>query len=151
MMSNHPIHHTAGVARSPFIWRVRIAPDDIDPQDHVSNVAIVGYMSAAAWQHSKALGFAAAEYLALGGMWVVKRHEIDYHAQAMLGDELLCHTWPSGLAKASAERRHRIIRVADSALIAEGLNVWAYLDAATGRPARIPSILREAFDPANFV
>jgi acyl-CoA thioester hydrolase len=134
-----------------FRLDLTVRPDDIDPQNHASNVAIVGYMNAAAWRHSVALGFGNAEYRSLAGLWVVKRHEIDYHAQAMLGDELICHTWPSGLAKASAERRHRIVRKSDGAVIAEGLNTWAWIDANTHRPARIPPILREAFNPANFL
>lgn len=139
------------IPAAAFIWRVVVGPGHIDPQNHASNVAIVGFMNDAAWRHSVALGFGMQQYRDLNGMWVVKRHEIDYHAQALLGDELLCHTWPSGLAKASAGRRHRILRAADGAVIADGVNTWAYVNMATGRPARVPDVLRAAFDPAKFV
>ena len=128
-----------------FIWRVTVDAAHIDAQQHASNVAVVGFMNEAAWRHSIALGFGPAEYRQLGGMWVVRRHEIDYDTQALFGDELLCHTWPSAMAKASAERRHRIVRAADGAIIAEGLNIWAYVDAQTGRPRRVPDVLRQAF------
>lgn len=138
------------IPAAAFVWRITVTAEHIDPQNHASNVAIVGFMNDAAWRHSVALGFAMQQYRELDGMWVVKRHEIDYHAQALLGDELLCHTWPSGLAKASAERRHRIMRASDGAVIADGMNVWAYVSAAMGRPARVPDVLRQTFDPRNF-
>ena len=136
---------------TPFIWPVTVSEKDIDPQEHASNVAVVAWMNRAAWEHSKSLGYDTPDYRRLGGMFVVRRHEIDYHASAYLGDKLACYTWPSGASKARAERRHRIIRPADGALIAEGLNHWAYLDTTTGRPTRIPTQLRAAFDPARFV
>jgi acyl-CoA thioester hydrolase len=133
-----------------FVLARTVEPADIDPQNHASNVAIVGWMNDAAWRHSVAMGFDGPRYRALGGLWVVKRHEIDYHAQAMLGDELLCYTWPSALHKASAQRLHRIVRPADNTVIADGLNTWAWIDAATHRPGRIGPELRQAFDPALF-
>ena len=123
---------------------------DIDAQGHASNVAILGYLSRAAADHSASLGWESSSYRKLGGMFVVRRHEIDYHAQATEGQALACLTWPSGLAKATAERRYRLIRCGDGKTVAEGRTVWAYVDQQTGRPMRIPPPLREAFDPSRF-
>jgi acyl-CoA thioester hydrolase len=142
---------TLRVPSRAFELTLRVGPGDIDVQDHVSNVAVVSWMNQAAWRHSQALGFDAAHYRGMGAMWVVRRHEIDYLRQAVLGDELICRTWPSALSKAAAERRHRIERVADGAVIATGLNLWAFIDASTGRPMRIPESVRAAFDPERFV
>jgi acyl-CoA thioester hydrolase len=133
-----------------FRWPVTVDESEIDGLGHASNVAVVGWISRAAWEHSKALGYGLPEYREAGGVFVVRRHEIDYRAQARIGDELICYTWPSGLAKVTAERRHRILRPADEAVIAEAYNVWAYLDMETGRPKRIPPAVRETFDPAKF-
>lgn len=137
--------------RNAFVWEVTVEPDDIDGQGHASNVCVVKWMNSAAWEHSKALGWDIEQYRQLGGWFVVRRHEIEYHRPSLLGDVLRCVTWPCGLAKATAERRHRILRGSDGALIAEGVNLWAYIDAATARPLRIPEVLRESFDPAKFV
>lgn len=133
-----------------FRWPVAVSESDIDGLGHASNVAIVGWISRAAWEHSKALGYGLEAYREIGGVFVVRRHEIDYRAQARLHDELICYTWPSALAKATAERRHRILRPADGTLIAEAYNVWAYLDMDSGRPKRIPAAIRDTFDPALF-
>lgn len=134
-----------------FTWPTTVQPGDIDAQGHASNVSVVSWMNAAAWEHSKAVGWDVERYRQAGGWFVVRRHEIDYHRPSYAGDALHCVTWPCGLGKAVAERQHRIVRIADGALIAEGRNVWAYIDATTGRPLRIPPDLREAFDPAKFV
>lgn len=82
---------------------------------------------------------------------MVKRHEIDYLAPAYEGEELLQWTWPSAAGRSAAERRHLIRREADGAVIARGFNRWAYVDIATGRPARMPPEVLAAFDPAKFV
>lgn len=133
---------------NPFTWAVTVAAADVDALGHASNVSVVRWMNDTAWEHSKALGWDVERYRRAGGWFVVRRHEIDYHRPSLLGDALRCMTWLSGMAKVTAERRHRIVRTADGAVIAEGVNLWAYVDARTGRPLRIPAELRAAFDLA---
>ena len=133
-----------------FRWPVTVTHAEIDGLGHASNVAVVGWISRAAWEHSRTLGYDLDQYREAGGVFVVRRHEIDYRAQARLDDELICWTWPTALAKATAERRHRILRPADGTVIAEAHNVWAFMDMDTGRPKRIPSAVRETFDPGKF-
>ncbi len=137
--------------RNPHLMRVVVGEADVDAQGHASNVSVVAWMSQAAFGHSVALGYDAPDYERLGGMFVVRRHVIDYHERARLGEALSCYTWPTGLSKVTAERRHRILRETDGVLIAEGTNVWAYVHMETGRPTRIPRELRDTFDPARFL
>ncbi len=134
----------------PFVLRISVAREHLDAQGHASNVVFLDWMNRAAIEHSAALGFDAA-YRRLGAMFVVRRHEIDYDRPARLGDALLCATWISRVGRATAERRHEIIRAADGARLARGRNVWAYVSAATGRPHRIPPPIVAAFDPRHFV
>ena len=136
---------------SPFVKAISVQEADIDAQGHVSNVKILEWANDAAIAHSTALGYDVAKYMQIGGIFVVRRHEIDYHAPAFLGDELRLFTWPSTLERLRCERRHQIRRVSDEALIAQVLNLWVYVDAENGRPKRIPPEVREAFDPKNFV
>ena len=137
-------------ARDPFLLEITVGEEDIDAQNHASNVTVVKWMSRAAWAHSRALGWDLEAYRQIGGWWVVRRHEIDYLASARLGESLICATWPSGLGKATAERRHVIYRPADEAIIARGLNVWAFVDMQSARPRRIPPGLRKTFHPDRF-
>lgn len=123
----------------------------VDLQQRVSNQEYVGILSIAASKHSEALGWGLERYHELGAWWVVRRHEIDYLQPARLGDELVCHTWPSAVSKAKAQRRHLIVRPADGAVILRALNTWALIDMQTERPRRIPPEILEAFDPAKWV
>jgi len=133
-----------------FSIELTVAACDIDEQGHASNIEVVRWMSRAAGMHSVSLGYDTPAYERLGAMFVIRRHEIDYLQSAQLGDQLVCHTWPSDLKRATAERRHLVVRPADGAIIARCLNVWAYINTKTGRPQRIPPEVRDAFDPAKF-
>jgi acyl-CoA thioester hydrolase len=145
------LRQTHNIPTNAFAWPIRVDSDLIDIQDRVSNHAIVELFSDAAWEHSKALGWGVEEYRQLGKWWVVRRHEVDYLAPAVLGDELVCYTWPCGLTRATAQRRHILIRPADGAVIAKAFNTWAVIDVTTGKPTRIPPELATAFDPETFV
>lgn len=136
---------------SAFTISTDVTEDDVDELGHVSNVTIVKWMSRGAYAHSQSLGWDLEKYREVGAWFVVRRHEIDYHRFALAGDRVTLRTWPTALGKATAERRHVICRASDGEVIATGLNVWAFVDAATGRPRRIPDEARRAFDPARFV
>ncbi len=135
----------------PFVLPVKVMPEHIDAQDHASNVVILAWMNEAAIAHSAQLGYNASAYHKLQAMFVVRRHEISYLRPARLGDELICATWLCYLEKATAHRRHEIIRPKDGKIIATALNIWAYVDMQTGRPRRIHAEVLAAFDPSHFV
>jgi acyl-CoA thioester hydrolase len=138
-------------ARNPYVRHLTVLAGDIDAQGHVSNVKILDWMNQAAIEHSDALGFDVPRYREIGGIFVVKRHEIDYVSSAYEGERLIQFTWPSAARRSAAERRHEIRRDSDGAVIARGLNHWVYVDIETGRPKRMPAEVLEAFDPAKFV
>lgn len=143
-MSTHPIDPRPTFPRA-FELEVLVTDEVIDAQEHVSNVAIVDWMNRAAIAHSAAVGLDAAAYRRLGGMFVVRRHEIDYHRPAMRGDRLACRTWIERMEKARASRRHEIVRLTDGELIARGLNEWAFVEIDGGRPRRIHDAVLKAF------
>lgn len=137
--------------RNPFVKTITVSSADIDAQGHVSNVKILQWANEAAIAHSDALGFDVPRYKEVGGIFVVRRHEIDYHAPAYEGEVLTLFTWPSDANRSLAERRHEIHRERDGVLIAKVFNLWVYVDVETGRPKRMPPEVLEAFDPAKFV
>lgn len=137
--------------RKPYVKTIAVGPEDIDAQGHVSNVKILDWANQAAIEHSELLGFDVPRYEEIGGIFVVRRHEIDYHAPAYQSDTLTLFTWPSAHQRSVAERRHEIHREADGALIAKVLTTWVYVDTKTGRPKRMPPEVTEAFNPANFL
>lgn len=129
-----------------FALRLVVHKDDVDAQGHASNVRFLDWMNRAAIAHSEAVGMDLTRYRALGGTFVVRRHEIDYMAPAFEGEEVVAFTWAISCRRASAERRHELRRVSDGRVLARGFNLWVWIDLA-GRPARMPREVEVAFMP----
>ena len=68
------------------------APDDIDELGHVSNLVYLRWVLEVALAHSRARGWDYAHYRALGAVFMVRRHEIDYVAQVTLDQALVGET-----------------------------------------------------------
>ena len=68
---------------------VQVAASDIDEQGHVNNTVHLRWVQDAATAHWRAIASEEAQ-AAIG--WVVLRHEIDYKAPALPGDEVLLRT-----------------------------------------------------------
>jgi acyl-CoA thioester hydrolase len=119
--------------------------DDVDELGHVNNVVYVRWVQDVAKAHSIAAGWDHAAYKALGLVFVVRRHEIEYRAPCFAGERVTIVTWVESWAAATSVRRTRLERVADGALLAEAATTWAMVDARSGRPRRIPPELRAAF------
>ena len=122
-----------------------VCSDEIDPLGHASNVAYVEWMQAAALAHSAAQGWPIDRYHALGLAWVVRAHAIEYLQPAMAGDVIVIRTWVATMRKATSNRRYRIVRPSDGAVLATAETRWAFVDRATNQPTRIPREIAEAF------
>jgi len=135
----------ADPARGPeFVQEIIAAPEDIDELGHVSNVVYVRWIQDVARAHSNAVGWDADAYRRTGGIFVVRKHEIEYLAPAFAGDRIVLTTWIEGWAAASSPRMTRIAR-ADGTALARATTLWAYVAVENGRPRRIPKEIVEAF------
>jgi acyl-CoA thioester hydrolase len=126
----------------PFELAVRVGPADIDDLNHVSNIVYVRWVQDVA----KAHWFAAAPPEDQAGLvWMVVRHEIDYLAPAVAGDELVLRTWIGAAAGLRFDRHTEILRAADRKVLAKARSVWVPIDPATGRPKRVSDRVRKMF------
>ena len=126
----------------PFELDIRIKPDDIDELGHVNNVVYLSWVQDVAVAHWAFLTTPEhrAQYV-----WVALRHEIDYVAQARLGDEITARTW-TGMARGLRHPRHtEIIRCEDKKVLATAVTLWCPLDRASGRPTRLPAEIAAYF------
>jgi acyl-CoA thioester hydrolase len=121
---------------------------DVDELDHVSNLVYVKWILDVAMSHSRAAGWDMDNYRALGSIFIVRRHEVDYIAQVTLGQTLVATTWVAGWRQASCVRHTELVRVGDGKVVARGATTWAMMSLATGRPTRIPEHLAAAFTAA---
>ena len=125
-----------------FEYTLRVLPKHLDELQHVNNVVYVQFMQEVADKHWK--HFVPKE-LNDGVIWVVRRHEIDYLNQALLGDQLLIRTWTGEHSTVTWNRHYEIICVADQKKIITAKSVWVLLDKLTGRPKRIDDAVLALF------
>jgi acyl-CoA thioester hydrolase len=71
-------------------------------------------------------------------IWVASRLEIDFKRETILGEDLWVETWVGAARGARFDRYVRIVDAA-GAVKAQAVTVWALIDAATRRPARVTS------------
>jgi acyl-CoA thioester hydrolase len=121
------------------------APEDIDELGHVSNVVYVRWIQDVAKAHSAAVGWDYARYRALGAVFVVHKHVVEYRAPAFAGDRIARITWVESFSAATSDRRTRIVRLSDDKELVRASTTWAWIDADRGRPRRIPTEISHAF------
>ena len=80
---------TALPPRIPLFRRERrVGPRDIDLLGHVNNVVWVRFVVELAEAHAAALGLDFHATRGLGGIWIVRRHHVLYHANVALDAEI---------------------------------------------------------------
>lgn len=122
-----------------FELSVDVLPADIDELGHVSNVVYVRWVQEVAAAHWRALAPPAFQAELF---WVVVRHEIDYKAPAVLGDQVRLRTWVGVATGLLFERHTEMRRARDGQLLARGRTLWCPVDAHTHRPRRVSPELR---------
>ena len=122
----------------------RASAADIDELGHVSNLVYLRWVLDVATAHSAARGWGHPEYRALGAVFVVRRHELDYLAPVTLGQEVSRRPGSTSWKLASCVRATELVRAANR-IVARAATTWAFMSLASGRPLRIPDDLRATF------
>lgn len=131
--------------KNHFRLPIEVLQSDIDELNHVNNIVYLKWMIQAAVGHSQALGLDFEEFKKFGGLFVVRRHEIDYLKPAFLGDQLMMYTWSEPMEKSRALRVYHLVREKDQKTLLEGKTFWAFINPETGRPTNIPEELRAIY------
>jgi acyl-CoA thioester hydrolase len=114
----------------------------IDELGHVNNAVWVQWIQTAATTH---WGARAAEADKDAYIWVVVRHEIDYHRPLLEGQVATAHTWVADSAKGAKFDRNVAFTDADRNRLVTALTTWALIDRASNRPMRVPPALIARF------
>jgi acyl-CoA thioester hydrolase len=129
----------------PFVFRFLAPSADMDENHHISNLAYVRWIQDAARAHSDTIGWTRQRYIAEGGFFGVRRHEVDYLRPASEGEEIEVTTWIQEPRQASATRVSEIRRVKDGAVLARANTTWVWLSVDGGRPLRLPLAIIDSF------
>jgi acyl-CoA thioester hydrolase len=125
-------------SRPTYTLRLRVRQYEIDVLGHVNNAVYLHYLEQVAVEHAERLGFSHARLLEVGGLFVVRRYEIDYLGAATAGDELDVTTWVESISGARAIRSYDIRKVGATKPLVTARAVWAWIDARTFVPRPIP-------------
>ncbi|HEY9902039.1 MAG TPA: thioesterase family protein [Candidatus Sericytochromatia bacterium] len=132
-----------------FTTQLRVRYHEMDALGHVNNAVYQHYLEQAAIEHSEHLGFDRECYEELGGIFVMRRVEIDYLRPAVAGDNLEVSTWLQTIRGPRAIRRYEIRKQGNEQLLVTAEALWVWVDSKTMRPRAIPRQLLDAFEQAN--
>ncbi|WP_421932518.1 acyl-CoA thioesterase [Phenylobacterium sp.] len=115
---------------------------DIDANGHVNNVVYLRWIQDMATAHWAARQPAEDQ---ARWAWIVLRHEVDYRRALLPGETARARTWVA--RKPEGPRFDRYVRIdgPDGAMCAQAVTVWCLIDAATGRPKRVPQDMVDRF------
>ena len=122
---------------------VLVEDSDIDMLEHVSNIAYIRWIQDVAIAHSRLLGLDVDAYRAIGGVFVVRRHEVDYLRPVLRGQRVELRTWLDTVTYAKCVRATEILDERGD-VAARAMTTWGYVDFNSGRPTRIPEPIRTA-------
>lgn len=125
-----------------FELAVAVLPGDIDELGHVNNTVYLRWVQEVATAHWRAVASPGAQETVA---WVVLRHEIDYKAPALAGDDLLLRTWVGHATRLTFERFTEIVRAKDQLLLSRARTIWCPINPKTNRPTRVGTEVRAQF------
>jgi acyl-CoA thioester hydrolase len=125
-----------------FFHHVTVGEHDIDLLNHANNLSYIRWVQDVAVAHSFSLGLQLSDYQAMGAVFIIKRHMIDYLRPALLGDKLRVDTWLASARGASCERATEITRESDGVVVAKAMTTWVFIDTVTGRPRKVDDAVR---------
>ncbi|BAZ16954.1 hypothetical protein NIES4071_88320 [Calothrix sp. NIES-4071] len=128
-----------------FQTLLRVRHYEMDALGHVNNAVYQNYLEQAAIEHSEALGFNFEVYQELGGVFVMRRVEIDYLRPAVASDTLEITTWLEEIRGTRARRRYEIRKQNQNDLLVTAEALWVWVETKSMRPRPIPDILLNKF------
>ena len=137
---------TAPPSAPKFEVVVAVVQGDIDGLGHVNNTVYLRWVQDVATAHWRAIASPAAQETIA---WVVLRHEIDYKAAAVLGDDVLLRTWVGHANRLTFERFTEIVRVADHLQLVTARTIWCPINPSTHRPVRVGADVRAQFSAST--
>ncbi len=127
----------------------RVRHYECDPYGHLNSTHYLRLMEESAFDASTAAGYSLQAYEAMERIWLIRQTDIEYLLPLRYGDTAIARTWVVDFANTHSRRGYEILNTGTGQLAARGETDWAFLDSATGRPARIPEEMAAAFFPAD--
>lgn len=139
------VRRVSTLSVQPFTTTLRVRHYEMDALGHVNNAVYQHYLEHAAIEHSEHLGFGVERYRELGGLFVMRRIQIDYLRPASAGDVLEVTTWLEQMRGTRATRRYEIRKQGEVEMLVTAEALWVWVDATAMRPRGIPDEILSTF------
>lgn len=130
--------------RSRFSQKITVNQADIDELGHVNNTVYLRYIEELTRAHAIHIGMGLEGMRANGAVPVARKHVIQYHKGAKLGDALELSTQIT-LASGPRAARHNEVRLSEGTLLVEIDSDWVWVDPVRFRPRAAPRAILDAF------
>jgi acyl-CoA thioester hydrolase len=127
-----------------YTAEVRVRHDELDCFGRVRPGVYLRYLAQAAVDASTAVGLDAAWYARAGTRWLVRRSTFAIVQPVGAGERLEVRTWVEDFRRVRSHRGYEL-RDRRGAVRLTARTDWVYVDAASGRPRRIPEEAERAF------
>lgn len=117
-----------------FEIKLQVNIEHIDRQQHVNNVVYLQWIQDVSEAHWTTM---APQQLQQNYFWVALRHEIDYKAQAFLGDIILAKTKIVEMEGFRSIRQVEIFNESTGKLLCKSLTHWCLMNTHTQKPCRM--------------
>lgn len=128
-----------------FKTLLRVRHYEMDALGHVNNAVYQNYLEQAAIEHSEHVGAGFSLYRELGGVFVMRRVEIEYLRPSVAGDTLEVTTWLKQMRGTRALRSYEIRKQNQDDLLVTAQALWVWVDTNTMRPRPIPDVMLDKF------
>ena len=131
----------------PVRTSVEVRSYELDSFGHANHAVIVNYLEHGRFRLLRAGGLAPETITARGWGVHVVRIEVDYRAEAMMGDRLIIESWVEAARHSSMTLGQRVVREGDPGTVVAEASIVAVWVGADRRPIRIPDEVRAAIEP----
>jgi acyl-CoA thioester hydrolase len=128
----------------PYRITRTVQQKDLDTLQHMNNVRYLEWVQDISKKHWETLTTPQWEESYL---WVVRSHNITYHAAARYGDILAVSTFVASAKGPLSTRVVRFHKKDSETLVAECRTEWILLNRENQRPVRIPGKMWEVLSP----
>ncbi len=126
-----------------YTLRRRLSHADVDFLGELKVPALLGLLEQAAVEASTDAGYDAARYAQDGRIWIIRRTRLERTVPVGGTETVAVDTHVVDFRRARSLRRYAVRR--DGMTVAQATTDWVYCDVQTGKPARIPVDLQQAF------
>ena len=122
---------------------IEVAAGDLDDLQHVNTIRYLEWVQEISRAH---WGQLSQPHWDKRYLWVVRSHHITYHRPALLGQVIQLTTFVPEARGPVSHRKVDMVVKGSGSKVAECLTEWVLIDAASGRPVRIPEEILRVFD-----